>query len=219
MVGILAFVALLALVPLDLSATATPSEIAAAQAHADDVIARAGAQADFENITDAVIPTVRHSASGMTCTFTTGDRRDNIRYYDGAANGPPHGDDVSCGGWVNTTFVSLFATRYPEHPSREAVFQSAMADVPRNTPGAELVEGQFATVSTDGRPAPLIGVYHMTLGGRPKQSYVIADQVGDWTFQARGTGPVEDTTVNLITAMNFALSLPGEREKARRQPD
>jgi hypothetical protein len=219
MVGILAFVAALALARMDRSATATPGEIAAAHAHADDVIARAGAKADFENITDAAIPTVRHSASGMTCTFTTGDRRDNIRYYGGAANGPPHGDDVSCGGWVNTTFLNLFATRYPERPSREAVFQSAMADVPRNTPGAEFVEGEFDTVSIDGRPAPLIGVSSMTLGGQPKQSYVMADQVGDWTFQARGTGPLEDTTVNLITAMNFALSLPGAREKARRQPD
>lgn len=194
----------------------TVDEIAAAKAHADDVIARAEAQDYFENVTTDAVPTVRHTASGMTCTFSTGDTRDNIRFYSSGPDGPARGDDVSCGGWLNTTFLSLFATRYPDRPSRDAVFHSAMADVPRNTPGAELVQGEFTTVSIGGRAAPLIGVYHMQLGGQPKQSFVLADQIDEWTFQARGTGLVDDTTVNLLSAMGFALSLPGARELVRR---
>ncbi len=222
MISALAFVATLAVVQAAPGVAAAPdtvaqapptaAEIAAARAHADSVVTRADARAHFENITTDATPTVRHTASGMTCAFTTGDDRDNIRFYPAGPDGPPAGDDVSCGGWIEATFVSTFATRYPGHPTREAVFQSAMSDVPRGTPGAQVVAGEFSTVSIGGRPAPLIGVYHMSLNGQPKQSYVLTDQIGDWTYQARGTGPVEDTTVNLITAMWFALSLPGSRD-------
>lgn len=218
MIGRLVFITALLTAPLvsaqEPQAPPTGEQIAAAKAHARQVIAAAEAGAYFEDITTDATPTVRHRPSGLTCIFTVGDPRDNIRFYPAEAGGPAHGDDVSCGTWINNTFLSTFATRYPGRPSREAVFGGTMADVPRNTPGARLIEGDVASASTGDRPPPLAGGYRMQLSGRAVQSYVLVDHIGDWSFKARATGPEEDETVNLIGALFFSLSLPGAREAA-----
>jgi len=218
MVRGLVFIAALLAAPMaaaqEQDTPATAAEISAARAHADKVIAAAEAGPFFENITVDATPTVRHRGSDMTCIFSVDDPRDNIRLFPERSPGPKRGDDVSCGGWLGDTFVSLYATRYPGTPSREAVFQAAMADVPRNTPGARLHEGELSTATVGDQAAPLIGGYDMELGGRQVLSLVIVQHIGEWSFKARATGPQGDDSVNLLASVAFALALPGARGNA-----
>lgn len=195
-------------------APATAEQILAAKSHARQIIAAAQAGAYFEDITTDATPTVRHRPSGMTCIFTVGDRRDAIRLYPVRPGGPAHGDDASCGAWITTTFLTTFATRYPGRPTRDEVFQAALADVPRNTPGARLIQEPLSSASSGDRPPPLIGGYRMQLGGHDVQSYVLVEHIGDWSFKARATGAADEESVNLIAALFFMLSLPGGRESA-----
>lgn len=218
MVGRLVFIAALlaaqAAWAQEPEAPATAEQIRAARDHVRQIIDAAQAGAYFEDITTDATPTVRHLPSGMTCIFTVGDRRDVVRLYPVQPGGPAHGDDASCGTWILNTFLTTFATRYPGRPSRDEVFRAALADVPRNTPGARLIEDPLATASSGDRPPPLIGGYRMQLCGYDVQSYVLVEHIGDWSFKARATGPADEETVNLIAGLFFMLSLPGARETA-----
>lgn len=220
MISRLVFIAALLSAPLAWAqeagpeAPATAEQILAAKDHANQVIAAAEAGAFFENITTDGMPTVRHRPSGMICTFTAGDRRDGIRFYPAQAGGPAYGDDVSCGTWIANIFLSTFATRYPGRPTREEVFGAAMADVPRNTPGARLIEDPLSAATSGEGRQPLVGGYRMRLQGRDVHSYVLVEQIGEWSFKARATGSADEGGVNLIAALYFMWSLPGGRNGA-----
>jgi hypothetical protein len=220
MVRALAFIAALLAAPVAAAqapdAPPTAAQVEAARAHADKVVAAADAGPFFENVTINATPTVRHRGSGMTCAFVNGDPRDNIRLYPEQAGGPKRGEDVSCGSWLGDTFVSLYATRYPGAPSREAIFRASMADVPRGTPGARLHQGELSSATVGDQAPPLIGGYDMQLGGRPVLSLVIVQHIGEWSFKARATGPEGDASVNLLASIAFAMALPGGREAVAR---
>lgn len=208
----IAIVLLIAAIPA--AAHAQSADVATAKAHADAVIARSGASDWFVNITTSDQPTVRHIRSGMTCEFVGMDDQDTIRIYPQVANGPAPGDDVSCGTWIGRTFVTVYATRYPQSYSSEDVFQSALAQLTRNWPQARPATGPFEILLLDGQAQPLMAVFDVELEGRPSRSVVLLEQRGEWSFKARATGPGDDDTAVEFGSMQFALSLPGGLETA-----
>lgn len=198
-------------------ALATPTfaqdaQTEAARRHADALISAAGAQGIFENVTDDPTPRVRHGRSGLTCAFTTGDRRDSLHVYEVRPGGPVRGDDVSCARWYDGVLVSVFATRYQERYPAGDVFQSAMVSVTRNWPQATPHSGELKVVTLGAQPRPLIGGFDVELNGRPSTSLVLVRHIDDWSFKARATGPA-DGSVDLLAGVAFATSLPDAPEE------
>lgn len=217
MFGKLAFVAALLAAPAAWAqedAPPTPAQIAAAKAHADAVISKADAGAFFVNITTTDAALVRHIPSGMTCEFVSMDDRDVIRLYDSVPGAIPRGDDVSCGTWVGRTYVTVFATRYPERAAREDILDSSVGSLMRNWPDARPYRGELQYFLLDGQTEPLMAAFDVELEGQQVRSMILVQHVGDWSFKARATGPASDNSVNEFSGMVFALSLPGGQEAA-----
>lgn len=187
---------------------ASPEAIATAKAHAEAVLDRSDAQAFFVNVTTDDTPAVRHVPSGMLCEFTGADDRDVIRFYGPVANGPVRGDDVSCGTWTGRTYVTLFATRYPNRPSEEQLFQAAIQDVVGNWPTAKPYEGPLDLLTLEGQDDPLVAAFDVELQGRPSRSIILLRNLGDWSFKGRATGPATDNSVSEFGSMAFALAIP-----------
>lgn len=186
----------------------TPEAVAAAKAHAEAVLDRSEARPFFVNVTTDDTPTVRHVASGMTCEFIGADDRDTIRFYDPVANGPVRGDDVSCGTWIGRTYVTLFATRYPQQYSQEQLFEDAVRQLVRAWPSAKAHEGPLEILTREGQESPLMAVFDVELEGRPSRSLILVRNLGEWSFKARATGPGTDDTVSEFGSMAFALAIP-----------
>ncbi len=186
----------------------TPEAIAAARAHAEIVLDRTEARPFFVNVTFDDTPTVRHVASGMTCEFVGADDRDTIRFYGPVKDGPVRGDDVSCGTWVGRTYVTLFATRYPQQFSQEELFEDAIAQLVGNWPSAKPYDGSMEILTLEGQADPLIAAFDVELEGRPSRSLILLRNLGAWSFKARATGPATDDTVAEFGSMSFALALP-----------
>lgn len=195
---------------------ATASQDAtAAKAHADAVIARSGASAYFVNVTDDAQPRVRHVASGLTCVFNIGDPRDVINLYPVQPNGPVAGDDVGCGSWRGEVYVSVFATRYPQKPPAEALFNSAIRDIYRSWDNTRPAAEEFPIVVLPGQETPLAAAFTGVRSGQTRLNVVVLRNMEDWTFKARGTGPVDDGDTTLVTSHAFALAIPGGWEASR----
>ena len=192
----------------DADQTPTRQEIAAAKAHAEAVLDRSEARPFFVNVTTSDAPTVRHVASGMTCEFTGADDRDTIRFYGPVENGPARGDDVSCGTWIGRTYVTLFATRYPEQHSQQALFDDAIDQLVRGWPTAEPFEGPLEILTLEGQQDPLAALFNVDLSGQPSRSLILVRNLGEWSFKVRATGPGTDDTVAEFGSMAFALALP-----------
>jgi hypothetical protein len=200
-VGLLSIVSMAAALPA--AAQMSPGE---ARAHADAVIARAGAGDWFVNITVSDTPVVRHTPSGMTCEFVGQDDRDVIRLY-----GSPSaaGEDVSCATWIGRTFVTVFATRYSFEATEQQAFDSAYSQIEQNWPHARAVERPFEILTLPGQTAPTMAVFEVDLDGSPSQSILMVRQIGDWSFKARATGPDENDVAVEFGTMQFATALPG----------
>lgn len=215
------FVFAVALLAAPVAWSQTPGQVApsleairAAKAHADAVIDNGQAREVFVNVTTTDTPTVRHVASGLTCEFAAMDQRDVIRIYPQAVSGSPHGDDVSCGSWIGRTYVTLFATRYPERPSRETLFEFAVKQVQQNWPQARPYEGFLDILVLDGQDDPLVAAFDVELEGQPRRSLVMLQNLGEWSFKARATGPAIDDSVGELASMAFALALPSNPANA-----
>lgn len=211
MLSRLAFILALAAAPC---AAAQAPSIEQARAHADALITRAEAGNWFVNITTSGQPTVRHTASGMTCEFVGLDERDVIRINDQGPSGVTPGEDVSCGTWIGRTYVSVFATRWPQRLTEEEAFSAAVQSLRTNWPQAVPDEGPFEILLLEGQSNPRMAVFTVDLEGRQRRSVVLVRHIGDWSFKARATGPGEDETAVEFGAMQFALSLPGGLEAA-----
>jgi hypothetical protein len=188
----------------------TREAITAAKAHAEAVLDRMEARPFFVNATVDDTATVRHVASGMTCEFTGGDDRDTIRFYGPVQNGPVRGDDVSCGTWVGRTYVTLFATRYPQRFSQDQLFEDARRQLVGNWPSAKAHEGPMDILTLQGQADPLAAAFNVELEGRPSRSLILVRNIGEWSFKARATGPGTDDTVAEFGSMAFARALPNE---------
>lgn len=188
---------------------ASAEQIAAARARADAIIAAANAGAYFDNISDSETPLVRHRASGLTCLFSPSDPRDAINFYPAVAGGPPHGDDVGCATWWGKTFVSSFATRYPQQYPADTLFSSAVGDIRTNWQNVSPIEGPLSVATIEGQDAPLVATFKAERQGQPRTTVVVLRNIGEWSFKVRATGEAGDTEVTPTGTLAFALAIPG----------
>lgn len=196
-------------------APATVGEIAAAKAHADAVMDRNDARPFFINVTRGEVPLVRHVASGLTCAFNVGDPRDTIAFYTQGDDPLARGEDVSCASWRDTTYVSLFATRYPEAYSADQLFAAAVQDIRRNWQNVAAVDGEFPVATIGDQDVPLAAVFAAERGDLKRQTMVVLHNIGPWSFKARATGEPGDTELPMAGSLAFALALPGGWEAAQ----
>jgi hypothetical protein len=191
---------------------ATPEEIATASAYADQLIAKGGAAKYFENITKDASATVRHKASGMTCSFSN-EQHDAIRIYPSGSSGIPEGEDVGCNTRLMETDLSIYATKYPQRAHAEDIMQSAVAAIVQRWPDAKVHEGELISVSVNDGPSPLVAAYDVKVSGQAMLTVAFVLHKDDWSFKGRATGPTaDDAPVNLLAALTFTASLPGSRE-------
>lgn len=188
----------------------TVEEIAAARSHADQLIATANAARHFENITTDATPTVRHKASGMTCSFSD-PGYDKITVYP-AQGSIGEGDDVGCNTRLLDVDFSNYATRYARQFSEEDVIQDAMRAIVQRWPGAKPHTEGLMTASVNEAPPQRIAGYDIEIGGSPMLTLVLVTHQGEWSFKGRVTGPSQgDTPTNLLGALMFSRSLPVEK--------
>ena len=188
----------------------TVEEIVAARSRADQLIATANAARYFESITTDETPTVRHMASGMTCTFSDPEY-DKITIY--PARGPiGEGDDVSCNTRLADVDFSNYATRYARHFNEEAVLQDAINAIMQRWPDAKPHAGGLITATVNEAPPQRVAGYEIRIGDHPMITLVLVTHQGEWSFKGRVTGPSEgDTPTNLLGALAFSRSLPAEK--------
>ena len=187
----------------------TAETVAAASKTADDVIAQADAAAFFVNITDTDIPAVRHTPSGMVCTFNIDDLGNNIRFYPVAEGGPPHGDDVSCASWWDNVLVTTYATRYPAQYDAETLYEWAIQDIYDGWTDVEMIEDEFRVAKMPGQEAPMMDAFNASYQGHPLTTLVVLQNIGEWSFKGRASGPQGDTNVMLNGSFGFAMAIPG----------
>jgi hypothetical protein len=191
----------------------TVEQVAAARAHADQLIATANAARYFENITTDAVSTVLHKVSGMTCAFSNPEY-DKIAIYP-AQGLIGEGDDVGCNTRLMDVDFSNYATRYARQFSEEDIIQDSINAIRQRWPDVKpRTEGLITATLNDG-PTQRIAGYDITISDRPMLTLVLVTHQGEWSFKGRVTGPSEgDTPTNLLGAVLFSLSLPGGREKA-----
>lgn len=176
----------------------TPEEIAAAKARAEAVLARTGYGDVFEAYEDGKLPSVRHKASGMTCTVDESP--------DGGLHifpGLPRGDDVSCGSTLLGITITMYATRYPQRPTATDIVRASMVAIQQNYKSVKDYTGTAVNLQTDtDPPMPQVTILRLTakLQGREVYTRSAAAVVGDWVIAQRVTGPLKDA----ITADLFA---------------
>ena len=212
MIGRLIFIAALLAAPATQAqepAHATAEQIAAARAEVDTIIARSEAGEFFENVTTNETPQAKHTRSGMICSFTPGDPRNTIAFYPVVADGPPKGDDVSCATWWNSTYVTTYATRYPQQYSAEQLFSSAVQDIRTAWQNVTAVEGEVRGATITGQEPPLVGVFNAEREGHPMTTVVVLRNIGAWSFKVRASGEPTDPDVTVAATLAFGAMIPG----------
>lgn len=154
-------------------------------------------------------PLVRHKLSGLVCEFNIDDPRDKIHFYPVVEGGPPHGDDVSCASWWGTTFVSTFATRYPQQYGAEQLFSAAISDIRQHWQNMEAFEDPFQISTIRGQEQPLIAAFRAERSGGPRTTIVVLRNIGPWSFKVRATGEPDDPEVTTTGTLAFGLAIPG----------
>lgn len=187
----------------------TAAQIESARAEAQAIIDRSEAAEFFENATTTDTPQARHKPSGMMCSFMTGDPRNAINLYPTREGGPQRGDDASCGAWWGTTYVTNFATRYPQQYTQEQLFGSAVRDVRENWQNVVPVEGSVRTANIEGQEPPLVSVFKAERNGQPRTTVVVLRNMGDWSFKVRATGEANDPDVSVTATFAFGAAIPG----------
>lgn len=208
----LAFVAALLTAPIAVAQTPSPAtagQVAEARKLADEIISAGQAGAWFENITDGAVPKVRHSPSGMTCMFA-GNRHDRIAIFPTQNGGVPPGNDVGCVWYSETTDTdyTLYATRYPEQPSAEAVLAESARAIVARYPEAQPYDGAISIARIEGEVEPIAAAYVIdTTVGRRLTLAMVAHR-GEWSFKIRASGPIEDaTSVSMATAISLVAAM------------
>lgn len=193
-------------------------QIAAARSEAAAIIERTEAGDFFENVTTTETPQARHTRSGMICSFTPGDPRNTIAILPVVEAGPPKGDDVSCASWWGTTYVSSFATRYPQQFSADQLFAAAVQDIGRAWQNVVPMEGEVRGATIAGQEPPLVAVYTAEREGRSRTTVVVLRKIGEWSFKVRATGEPTDPEVTVAATLAFGAMIPGGWEIIRATP-
>jgi len=183
---------------------ATPQEIAAARAQADQIIAAGNAQAHFTNVTRDRAPAVRHDASGMVCRFEPGSTRNSIRIYGVRQNMPVQGDDVSCGTTVGDGGFTIYATRYKPLPSEAEDMREAVRQMQATYGEIKPYEGTIGLAQNDAVPVGQTLTVLFQHQGRQYGSLTQIAHRDGWSFKLRASGSSEDIQATaLYGSMSF----------------
>lgn len=206
-----------ALAPVAANAQTQPEIAALAiRSEVDRLIATAGAEALFENISTQEIGVARHRASGMVCLFTPGHRLNLIVVYPVVPGGPAAGDDVSCRSGSEQVFFTVYATRYPVQPSDRELLEHAMADARGVWTDIAGVEGEVSYQTSRNHPEPLVTAFTGRLEGHRLRSLTLVQNIGEWSFKGRASGPVDDESVFMVGSGYYSAALPGNWETGLR---
>ena len=189
--GAAALVALIVCALARPAVSATPAEIAAAKARADQVIAAAHAQDGFVNATTDEIPQVRHLQSGLICGFDLDDAKASLIIYD--SDKIPRGDDVSCSNHMAEALITTYATRYPSPMTVQQVLQESAEAIRQQFTEVKRWTGDGVTMTEQARAGGARPVeattlrLSATLKGRPVFTRSSAAACGPWIIAQRAT--------------------------------
>jgi len=203
----------MSLLALPAAVQAQEPTIERARAHADAIIAEAGASAWFTNVTDSDTARVRHEPSGMICSFPAIDPRNAINLYLVAAEEAPTGDAVGCAAWWGNTRVSNFASRFPIGYDQQLVMDAAIRDVERSWEDVQPYDEDFRVATFGQQPKPLVFAFSATRDGRTTAQAIVVRNMRDWSFMARAISLYEDEEVALAATYVFGRSIPGGWEE------
>lgn len=194
---------------------ASPQEVAAARAQADQIIAAADARAHFTNVTRDRAPAVRHNASGMVCRFEPGSTRNSIRVYGVRANAPTPGDDVSCGTNAGGGGFTIYATRYKPMPSEAEDMREAVRQMQATYGELKPYEGTIGLARDEGVPIEQTLTVQFQYDGLRLASLTQIAHRDGWAFKLRASGPPESfQSTALYGSMSF-LGMLTTRDAAR----
>lgn len=193
-------------------ATAQAVTVEEARVHADSLIAEAGVEAWFTNITETDVAQIRHEPSGMICTFPAVDPRNVINLYPSFAGGPRPGDDVGCAAWWEDTFITMVASRYPQGYDQESLMASAIGDVRRSWENIKPHTEGFQVTTFADQAMPLVYAFTGKRNDRVAENAIVVRNIGEWTFKSRATSWNLDEAVALGATFVFGLSIPGGLE-------
>lgn len=187
---------------------------AAAYAEAEALIAAAGAEGLFQNVTTDVTPTLRHTASGLICHFTPGEPTNRVTIYP-AMGGLARGEDVSCGTRASRMTATVYATRYAGRLSETQDLEMSARTL-RARHDVQPYEGGFPLLTAPTRDTP---PPHAAFTGQgeegPFVTFVLIQHHGEWGYKFRGTQNTDDVVRAGMTGglmfMN-ALSAVGDQD-------
>lgn len=171
------------------SPEATVAEIAAARDEADRLIATAGAQDLFENITGDGRPTVLHRPSGLVCRFERGDPGNAVSIFPSHL---PRGDDVGCNIPSDGYSVTHYATRYDEPITAEIAVRDAVASVRQRFGTVREFAGDRLEFSGEGLPQTYLALMEVSYEGRDLYTHAATAEVNGWILKQRLTAPLEE---------------------------
>jgi hypothetical protein len=160
--------------------------VAAAQ-DAPSLIAAARAEGVFEPASaTAGVVAVRHTPSGLVCSFGAGDTSRVIVFPQAA-----RGEDVACETQAGGVSIRLFATRFSFPTSLQEQIEGAAGVIERLYPGAQAFRTPRA-INDAGLPAHRTVAYLVARDGAQSLTSASVAQVGDWVFKLRYTAPAGD---------------------------
>ncbi|MFN4295601.1 MAG: hypothetical protein ACK4FB_02080 [Brevundimonas sp.] len=181
---------------------------ASARAEADALIAGAGAEGVFKNVTADTVPTLRHVQSGLTCHFTPGAATNSVTVYP-ETQGLGRGDNVGCNTRGQDMDVTVYATRYAEEYSAAEVRDDAVVAIRHRWPEAQAYEDGFPLLTTpDQDEPPAHAVFMVTVADAPSVTFVLVQHQGAWSYKMRGTQTGDNAiTAGLMGGMMFMNAL------------
>ena len=198
---------------------ATPQQIALARAEADTILARAGAQDLFDNVTSTANPALRHKASGLICGFNAGSPINKVFVFHSAL-----GDGIGCNTARDQRSFSLFLDPAPPQPPPigQLVAALGLAIVKRfpdakPSPSVMTASGKDA----DGSPLPPHrAVVYIRQG--PSGLIVereVAGYIGGWVLQQRITEPeAQSVAFDLLNELSFISDERAILQAAKERP-
>lgn len=181
------------------------ADLARATAEADALIAGTGAPELFVNVSSDGMAKVRHTASGLVCSFVPGAENNTLRLFDAGDDSP--GDDVGCNADVGPAYLTYYATRYGPGYSAADSARDAAAAIRNRWPEARPYEGVMASVE----PPEGVGrvEYAALLIGpadSPRYTHALTAKVGEWIFKQRMTGDGDQNSImanQMVAGMFF----------------
>lgn len=182
----------------------TTEQLSAAHAEADALIAASGGPEYFVNVSSDGLAKVRHTRSGLLCTFVPGAENNRLMVFNGGA--VSGGDDVGCNADFGPLYLTYYATRYGAGYSAADSARDAVAAIRDRFPDARPYEGPRASMES---PAGAGDIEYAGLLIGPDASarytQVLTAKAGEWIFKQRMTadGGIDAVLGHQIMAATF----------------